>query len=71
MPVIPIYGEDMATSGSIRSVRDEGKKKPKNYDYSTSFRCLMLISFYYVICSVLLLCLSNFDSWLGDSDSRR
>jgi hypothetical protein len=30
MPVIPIYGEDMATSGSTRSVRDEGKKKPKN-----------------------------------------
>jgi hypothetical protein len=25
MPVIPIYGEDMATSGSTRSVRDEGK----------------------------------------------
>jgi hypothetical protein len=25
MPVIPIYGEDMTTSGSTRSVRDEGK----------------------------------------------
>lgn len=25
MPVIPIYGEDPATSGSTKSVRDEGK----------------------------------------------
>ena len=43
MPVIPIYGEDMTTSGSTRSVRDEGKNN-NNDDFLPSILFYLLFN---------------------------
>lgn len=55
MPVIPIYGEDITTtSGSTRSVRDEGKQKITAFFLNMDSLLLLLLLLFVIFYSVVI-----------------